>query len=315
MITLLSLLVLFSACKDDEPIPKITAENFETTIDENPVSGMEIGALAVTTSKGSLTYTMKSESVAGAFAIGATTGKLTVLDASKFDFEVNPILYAVVHVKNGKAESDVNIKVNLQKIIWTGPNITFTKAHGADWTLAVNQDRITDKVYFTRQNSRPLYNYKWWQDNFGSDASLDDLTDDFWDEDDSSREFTRAGGTKGVRWAILDDTGSSTPAWDEFTLYGTLGDPTHFYSFHNIASIIMYLEDDEIVTGVHGNFGVVYGEDNSVDTNSGTNMEMLVGKKLGVWLMDEDIYLTLTFTHWGSGGGSNGVSYTRSSKD
>ena len=37
--------------------------------------------------------------------------------------------------------------------IWTGSNISFSKADGADPTDAVNQDRITDNVWITRGNN------------------------------------------------------------------------------------------------------------------------------------------------------------------
>ena len=41
---------------------------------------------------------------------------------------------------------------------WLGPKITFTKADGADFTKAENQDRITDNVWITRGNRRGIYN-------------------------------------------------------------------------------------------------------------------------------------------------------------
>lgn len=36
--------------------------------------------------------------------------------------------------------------------VWTGERIVFTKADGADPTIAENQDRITDSVWITRGN-------------------------------------------------------------------------------------------------------------------------------------------------------------------
>ena len=36
--------------------------------------------------------------------------------------------------------------------IWTGADLTFTKADGADPTLEANQDRLTDNVWITRGN-------------------------------------------------------------------------------------------------------------------------------------------------------------------
>lgn len=42
--------------------------------------------------------------------------------------------------------------------IWTGSKTTFTKADGADWTQAANQDRITTNVWITRANSQGIFN-------------------------------------------------------------------------------------------------------------------------------------------------------------
>jgi hypothetical protein len=44
--------------------------------------------------------------------------------------------------------------------IWSGSKITFTKATGADWTLPQNQDRITDNVWITRQDTQGIFNIK-----------------------------------------------------------------------------------------------------------------------------------------------------------
>lgn len=186
--------------------------------------------------------------------------------------------------------------------IWTGADITFTKAANVDWTLPANQDKITDKVVFTRQNNRPLYNYQWWQDNFGQDVTSDDLDADFWNNT-TILGFTPSGGTKGVKWAILDDTGATTD-WSGFAFYGTLGDPTHFYSFAGIASAIADLENGNTVSAIPQ---FAYG----------TQMKLLEGKKLACWIEDEDIYFTLTFTDWGKGngsgsGGGGSIAYTRS---
>jgi hypothetical protein len=47
-----------------------------------------------------------------------------------------------------------------QPQVWTHGQLTFTKANGADWTLPVNQDRITDAVWLTRQSTMGLFNIK-----------------------------------------------------------------------------------------------------------------------------------------------------------
>ncbi|MCR9262920.1 MAG: putative metal-binding motif-containing protein [Flavobacteriaceae bacterium] len=204
--------------------------------------------------------------------------------------------------------------------IWTGEEKVYTKTAFADWTLPENQDQITTKVVFTRQNSGPMYNYQWWQDVFGEDAthnnaSSSDLVADFWDNDDAAIKDIAAidpsGGTKGVRWALLDDTGAENPntAWENFSLYGQLGDPTHFYSFNNLAAIIESLETGQPVNNVLDDF--------TIDNDEDAFFNYITGKHLGVWLVEEDIYLTLTFTEWGNGNQNPGgpISYTRSTPD
>ena len=44
--------------------------------------------------------------------------------------------------------------------VWTGDVINFSKSDGADPALAANQDRITDKVWITRDNEEggQIYN-------------------------------------------------------------------------------------------------------------------------------------------------------------
>jgi len=43
-------------------------------------------------------------------------------------------------------------------VVWNGPMIAFTKPDLADWTLPVNQDRLTDNVWLTRRDIEPLFN-------------------------------------------------------------------------------------------------------------------------------------------------------------
>lgn len=195
--------------------------------------------------------------------------------------------------------------------IWSGKDITFTRAADVDWTLPENQDYLSKKVSITRQSNGAIYNYTFWQDTFGEDATFDDLYADFWNDIDPlvNKDFVPVGGVHGVRFAILDNTGST--GWPEtFDLYGTLGDPTNFYSLHSIATMISQLNNGNLVVSVPDDFSVTIEGGNNP---SGTNMPALVGKKLGVWLVEEDRYLTLSFTDWGSGG-SGSFAYTRSTR-
>ena len=44
------------------------------------------------------------------------------------------------------------------KGVWTGTTKTFNKANNADWTQPENQDRLSDSVWITRQNTKGIYN-------------------------------------------------------------------------------------------------------------------------------------------------------------
>lgn len=199
-----------------------------------------------------------------------------------------------------------SIGLNAQTI-WVGTDINFSKGSNTDWSVEANQDRLTNTIWLTRQNRRPLYNYKWWQDTFNTDATQDDLFFDFWNVDSGtpSQTFTPTGGTKGLKWCILDDTGSTTD-WSGFSFYGTLGSPTNFTSFKNVTSLIKLLEEGNTVSSIDDNF-TINGNPQAVDMN------FLIGKNLGVWLEDDDIYLSLSFTNWGTGTSGGAVAYSRSS--
>ncbi len=213
------------------------------------------------------------------------------------------------YVTNGADADDTDDEI-LDVSIWTGADLTFSKAASVDWTMAANQDQITDAIALTRQNNRPIYNYQWWQDNHGVDAEGENLEGCFWGDTstivDSSGETVSVapnGGTKGLKWAILDDTGfDATSSAADFQFYGTLGNPANFYSFGAICTAITQINDGSNTNITLGEFA------------DGTQMTLLIGKKLGVWIVDEDIYFTLTFSEWGSGGSGGAIAYTRSSE-
>lgn len=50
------------------------------------------------------------------------------------------------------------VPASADPIVWNGPPIAFTKPGFADPTLPVNQDRLTNLVWLTRLETRPLLN-------------------------------------------------------------------------------------------------------------------------------------------------------------
>ena len=50
------------------------------------------------------------------------------------------------------------VPASADPVVWNGPVIAFTKPDFSDWTLPVNQDRLTDNVWLTRADINPLFN-------------------------------------------------------------------------------------------------------------------------------------------------------------
>ncbi len=74
-------------------------------------------------------------------------------DCDDTDASINP---DATETPNDGIDSDCDGTV--EPIIWSGPSMTFEKADSADWTLAANQDRITDNVWITRQDKWSIFN-------------------------------------------------------------------------------------------------------------------------------------------------------------
>jgi hypothetical protein len=51
-----------------------------------------------------------------------------------------------------------SVPASADPIVWNGQSITFTKPDFANWTLPVNQDRLTNHVWLTRLNVAQLFN-------------------------------------------------------------------------------------------------------------------------------------------------------------
>jgi hypothetical protein len=77
--------------------------NFTTTIDENPTSGFSLGTVEASTTQGTIVFSLSQQSPNQALEINASTGELSVLTASLFDFETNPTITALVTVSSSGA--------------------------------------------------------------------------------------------------------------------------------------------------------------------------------------------------------------------
>lgn len=116
-------------------LESLVTQNETLTIDENPANGQTLVTIVGNTDLGSPTFSIQSESVAGAFAINETTGELSVADASRFDYETNTSLTATIQLINGALEVTSVVTVNLNDLLeisWTeaNSNVAFGGVYG-----------------------------------------------------------------------------------------------------------------------------------------------------------------------------------------
>jgi Leucine-rich repeat (LRR) protein len=143
VILLISIIVISCSNNDDTPETTIVVKDFETTIDENPVTGHRLGVIETTTNQGTLIYAIKIEEPTGAFTIDPKTGKLTVKDAALFDYETRKTLTATVQVKNEGLSKETKVTVTLNNVIENNKNIVFSDINFKNALLA-HTDPIID---------------------------------------------------------------------------------------------------------------------------------------------------------------------------
>ena len=111
------LLIAFSCDNDDEPTPiEITVSPLQVTIAENPQNGDLLGKLNATTNQGTLAFSLTNENPVGAMAIDASTGNITVADASLFDYESNTTISAMGNVTAEGKVATANITITLTDV-------------------------------------------------------------------------------------------------------------------------------------------------------------------------------------------------------
>ncbi len=125
-------------------VDEITVQNLTADIDENPTSGQVIGTIQASSS-GSLSYAITFQSTAGALSIDQTTGEITVADASLFDFETTPSMFATISVDNGvysvsaTATITINDVDNIAALLSTSLS-NYNAASTGDWIIVTEAE-------------------------------------------------------------------------------------------------------------------------------------------------------------------------------
>jgi len=96
-------------------VNELNTQDFTTTVDENPTSGDSLGTVQAA-GDGTLSFSISSQTPAGALSIDAATGELTIADAALFDFETNPVITANISVDNSGNTETATATINLNNV-------------------------------------------------------------------------------------------------------------------------------------------------------------------------------------------------------
>tara|TARA_R110002049_G_scaffold87533_1_gene221897 strand:+ start:42161 stop:43300 length:1140 start_codon:yes stop_codon:yes gene_type:complete len=110
LLALALIITTFGCNKDDDDTP-ITLQGLEVAIDENPTIAQVLGTVQ-SDSDSPLTYSIDSQTPSGALNIDASSGELTVADATIFDFETNVVISATVSAEGAVNTAAVTININ-----------------------------------------------------------------------------------------------------------------------------------------------------------------------------------------------------------
>lgn len=109
-ILILLTIVLHISCSSDDGTVVVNLQNLTVSVDENPANGDTVGT--VQSDAPTTNFSITSQTPTGALGIDATTGELTVADASIFDFETNPVITANVTADNAANPAIITIDLN-----------------------------------------------------------------------------------------------------------------------------------------------------------------------------------------------------------
>jgi len=120
-VAFIAITIIFTSCgnDDDAPTPilttnQINVQDLIVAIDENPTNGQIVDTVEATQTVGggTISFSINSQTPAGALNIDPSTGELTVADATLFDFETNPVITATVEVVGAVNTGIVTINLN-----------------------------------------------------------------------------------------------------------------------------------------------------------------------------------------------------------
>jgi len=164
--------------ENNNPSNVITASDFTTSIEENPIENFNIGVISAT-SEMTLTYTLISQSPENSISVITSYGLLKVADNTIFDYETNPTITGIVKVSNASNSVNINITINLEDIYECDTNnLNFTE----NSTNTTFSNRYHHKIIF--------FNGKYWSYGGAYSANSGDERKEIWSSVD------------GINWSL-----------------------------------------------------------------------------------------------------------------
>ena len=117
-------------------LDEVIAQDLTVALDENPTNGQSVGTIEVE-GPGTLSFSISSQTPAGAISIDESTGELTVADAALFDFETNPVITATISIDNAVNIATATATVNLNDL---------DELSAQDVTVAIDENPIDGQV-------------------------------------------------------------------------------------------------------------------------------------------------------------------------
>jgi len=107
-------ITIITACGEDELAPiTVSAQEFVSSIEENPEDGEILGTITATTNRGAIGFEMMSQDIDNAMVVDEVTGELTVGDVAAYDFEERRFVTAMIRVFNEDKEDVIVARINI----------------------------------------------------------------------------------------------------------------------------------------------------------------------------------------------------------
>ena len=128
LLFLSGVILVFQNCTnstDEQPTPiVITANDFTTTIDENPASGEVLGSIDASINEGTLTFSILDQNPSDALTI-SDIGILAVNNSDVVDYEVNPVITASISASSAELSKIVTATINLNNLAEGSDGLVF----------------------------------------------------------------------------------------------------------------------------------------------------------------------------------------------